>query len=151
MTDYQTALGVITSDGKPNKDAVVSSRAYLADAAFLVGLEGDDAGLLEGLQASLLNPRWPLALGRRAFAPSLPVAFSAAEEPAPIVEAGLEAALVECPPIVETRDGAVYRYHIEHPDGDQEWFDQPADDFTRRTFRPRRVLVREGVWGEPWS
>lgn len=56
LVDYHTALDVVTSDGKPSKDAVVSQRAYLADAAFLVGLEGRERELLEAIQAALLSP-----------------------------------------------------------------------------------------------
>ncbi len=45
--DYQTAGcantdTIVKADGRPSKDGVVSRRDYLADAAFLVGLEGDD-------------------------------------------------------------------------------------------------------------
>lgn len=151
MNDYHTALDVVTSDGKPSKDAVVSNRAYLADAAFLVGLEGEDQKLLEELQGALIDPHWPLALGRRAFPPSLPVAFSSADDPDAIVDARLEEALVSCPPLVEVHEEAVFRYHLEDSEGDQEWFDQPVDNFLKRTFRPRRVKVREARWGEPWS
>ncbi|MBU1405405.1 MAG: type I-E CRISPR-associated protein Cas5/CasD, partial [Proteobacteria bacterium] len=68
--DYQTAgcaTGdtIIKADGKPSKDGVVSQRFYLADAAFLVGLEGDDRVFLEKVHAALRNPVWPLALGRK--------------------------------------------------------------------------------------
>ena len=49
---------------------VVSRRFYLADAAFLVGLEGDDRTLLEKTHAALRDPVWPLALGRKSYVPS---------------------------------------------------------------------------------
>ena len=65
--DYHTALNTISSDGKPTSGAIVSSRAYIADAAFLVAVEGRDVALLREIQAALLEPHWPLALGRRAF------------------------------------------------------------------------------------
>jgi len=50
--DYQTAGcaandTMIKADGKPSRDGVVSQRFYLADAAFLVGVEGDDRALLD--------------------------------------------------------------------------------------------------------
>src|ERR1017187_9236005 len=56
--DYQTAGcasddTIIKADGKPSKDGVVSRRHYLADAAFLVGLEADDRSLLEQAHAHL--------------------------------------------------------------------------------------------------
>ncbi len=51
------------------KHAILSERYYLADALFLVGLEGD-AGLLEALQTALRQPRWFLFFGRKAFLPA---------------------------------------------------------------------------------
>jgi len=74
--DYQTAGcadtdTIIKADGTQAKDGgVVSQRHYLADAAFLVGLEGPDAQLLERLYTALRNPVWTLALGRRSYVPS---------------------------------------------------------------------------------
>jgi CRISPR system Cascade subunit CasD len=69
--DYQTALAVVKADSS-TPDTVVSERYYLADAAFLVGLEGP-ADLLAALQAALAAPVWPLYLGRRAFVPAEPI------------------------------------------------------------------------------
>lgn len=67
--------GVIKADGsKP--DTVTSQRYYLADADFLVGLEGDDEALLHRLNHALLYPRWPLYLGRKAFVPGCPVTLA---------------------------------------------------------------------------
>lgn len=73
--DYQTAGcamsdSIIKADGKQSKDGVVSERLYLADAAFLVGLESDDRPLLEKAHAYLRDPVWPLALGRKSYVPS---------------------------------------------------------------------------------
>jgi len=63
--------GVAKADGgKP--DTVVSQRYYLADADFLVGLEGEDQELLRKLDAALRRPVWPLYLGRKAFVPGCP-------------------------------------------------------------------------------
>lgn len=61
--DFQTA----TRSGDPNPLSV-STRHYLADAVFLVAVHGDDA-LLEGLQAALRQPHFPLFLGRRSCPP----------------------------------------------------------------------------------
>jgi CRISPR system Cascade subunit CasD len=69
--DYHTALDVLKAN-RSGTDTQISNRAYLADAAFLVGLEGE-AALLERLQAALKNPRWPLFLGRKSFVPGCPV------------------------------------------------------------------------------
>jgi CRISPR system Cascade subunit CasD len=46
----------------------VSSRHYLADAVFLVGVHGDDT-LLQGLQEAIRRPHFPLFLGRRSCPP----------------------------------------------------------------------------------
>src|SRR5712692_7386423 len=64
QTDYHTAggthrngdkYGVIKADGK-SVGTVVSHRHYLADADFLVGLEGGDDDLLHRLDKALANP-----------------------------------------------------------------------------------------------
>jgi len=73
--DYQTAGcaptdTIIKADGTQSKDGVVSERNYLADAVFLVGLEGEDCSLLEKAHFALRNPVWPLALGRKSYVPS---------------------------------------------------------------------------------
>lgn len=79
--DYHTAggthrrgetYGVALADGSGIR-AVTSQRYYLADADFLVGLEGDDEALLRRLDRALAYPRWPLYLGRKAFVPGAPV------------------------------------------------------------------------------
>ena len=76
--DYQTAgctnpKTIIKADGTLSGDGVLSQRYYLADAAFLVGLGGDDYALLERVHLALLDPVWPLALGRKSYVPSEPV------------------------------------------------------------------------------
>jgi len=74
--DYHTAGkdGILKASGQvERKNLVVSTRYYLADARFLVGLQGDDPGLLTGLFAALRNPVWPLYLGRKAFVPAEPI------------------------------------------------------------------------------
>lgn len=78
--DYHTAQDILKAGAKnpdsPRKSDLkkteLSHRYYIADASFLVGLEGD-AGLLQILEAKLSNPRWPLFLGRRAFPPAKPL------------------------------------------------------------------------------
>ncbi|CCF85769.1 type I-E CRISPR-associated protein Cas5/CasD [Nitrolancea hollandica] len=64
--------GVAKPDGGILSNAVLSNRYYLADAEFLVGLEGDVA-LLQELDRALKRPRWQLCLGRKAFPPGAPV------------------------------------------------------------------------------
>lgn len=74
--DYHVAGvgGILKAEGKVKADNVVPSwRYYLADAAFLVGIENDDYPWLEGLYRALLHPVWPLFLGRKAFPPAEPL------------------------------------------------------------------------------
>jgi len=63
--------GVVTAEGSPG-GTVVSQRYYLADADFLVGLEGDE-GLLREINDGLGAPVWQIFLGRKAFVPGVPV------------------------------------------------------------------------------
>ena len=67
--DYQTAQHIISADGSKIHETAVTTRDYLADAAFLVGIEGDDRALLERIYAGLRDPGWPLALGRKSYVP----------------------------------------------------------------------------------
>lgn len=90
--DYQTAGcadtdKVIKANGTLSDDGVVSERFYLADAAFLVGLEGDDRTLLELVSEKLKNPVWPLALGRKAYFPAEPVWLKDGVQEAPLLDA----------------------------------------------------------------
>jgi CRISPR system Cascade subunit CasD len=52
--------------------AVLSNRQFLADAEFLVGLEGEP-NVLEHCLGALSNPKYPLFLGRRAYPPTFPL------------------------------------------------------------------------------
>ena len=70
--DFHTAQQVLKASGGI-KNTEPSNRYYLADAAFLVGLEGDDLTLLQSIHAALRDPVWPLYLGRKAFVPGEPV------------------------------------------------------------------------------
>jgi CRISPR system Cascade subunit CasD len=74
MRDYHTAQNVRRADpSKGTQETVLSERFYLADADFLVAMEGERA-FLELLDAALRRPVWPLCLGRKAFVPALPIA-----------------------------------------------------------------------------
>ena len=70
--DFHTAKDVYKAGGGI-KETDVSRRYYLADAAFLVGLESHKLELLEKLHDALHDPVWPLYLGRKAFVPSSPI------------------------------------------------------------------------------
>lgn len=57
--DFQTAID--WRKGPPGK---ITHRYFLEDAAFIAALQGP-VSLLESLKAALLNPKYPLYLGRR--------------------------------------------------------------------------------------
>ncbi len=65
LREWQTAKA--TDKG----DATISTRYYLNEAAFLVGLEGEDVALLQALHAALRSPRWSLFLGRKSCPPAV--------------------------------------------------------------------------------
>lgn len=76
--EYQSAGcarsdSIVKAGGEISKEGIVSIRFYLADAVFLVALEGDDRGLLERMHSCVKNPRWPISLGRKSYVPSEPV------------------------------------------------------------------------------
>src|SRR5579862_7115194 len=71
MRDYHTAQNVLRAGGGL-AETVLSTRHYLADARFLVGMEGTEVAFLEQLEAALHNPVWTLCLGRKSFPLSEP-------------------------------------------------------------------------------
>lgn len=69
--DYQVTQDVPNTEEK-NHRTVVSHRYYLADALFLVVLEGPSEEL-ERLEGAVRRPHWPLFFGRKAFVPAAPL------------------------------------------------------------------------------
>jgi len=140
MRDYQTATGVISAAGKVDMErTVISPRFYLADAVFLVGLEGDDRTLLERIHAALRAPRWPLALGRKSFPPGEPPWLEDA-----IREQGLRDALLAWPSLAQRpqrHDDGQIRLVLEHASEGAVRLDQPVAPFAERRFGPRYVKV----------
>lgn len=140
MRDYQTATGVlVAATCKPDLGrTVVSPRFYLADAAFLVGLEGDDTALLHAIHQALQRPFWPLALGRKSFPPGAPVYL-----PEGVMANGLNQVLTTYPriaaPQIEHRERAL-RLMLEHASEGSVRFDQPVAPFAQRRFGPRFVM-----------
>lgn len=138
MRDYQTATGVISAAGKVDLNrTVISPRYYLADAVFLVGLEGDDSGLLEQLHAALRAPHWPLALGRKSFPPGEPVWLADAIRPE-----GLREALLAWPrlaPSPHVQRDEPLRLIMEHASAGAVRLDQPVAPFAERRFGPRYI------------
>ncbi|MGE4405171.1 type I-E CRISPR-associated protein Cas5/CasD [Pseudomonas sp.] len=145
MRDYQTATGVLIATGKSDlRRTVVSPRYYLSDAAFLVGLEGADEGLLVRIHAALRAPHWPLALGRKSFAPGMPVWL-----PDGLSPLSLEEALAQYPRLTSTRraDSQHLRCLLEDDQEGAIRLDQPVAPFAERRFGPR--FVKSGVLHVP--
>lgn len=69
--DFHTTQNVPTTKGTGHR-TVVSERYYLADALFLVVLEGDEH-LLSRIASAVDRPHWPIFFGRRAFVPARPL------------------------------------------------------------------------------
>jgi CRISPR system Cascade subunit CasD len=74
MWDFLTAENVISADGSHIHPRVLQQLEYLADAAFLVGLEGE-LTLLEEVRDALESPIFLIGLGRRSCVPSYPIFY----------------------------------------------------------------------------
>jgi CRISPR system Cascade subunit CasD len=133
--DYHTAMDILTAGGKL-KGTEPSNRYYLADARFLVGLEGDDLDLLTQFHNALANPHWPLYLGRKAFVPGEPVWLKDGLLP----DTNLRSALGTYPWLgpEDKKPESQMRLVLEDPDGPEVRPDQPLS-FAERRFAPRRV------------
>jgi CRISPR system Cascade subunit CasD len=76
--DYHTVgagVGMTTAAGGLKTGAqgtLITRREYLADASFLVALQGN-AVLIENIADALRSPKWSLYLGRKSCLPSMPV------------------------------------------------------------------------------
>jgi CRISPR system Cascade subunit CasD len=129
--DYHIAQDVLMAKGKGVKTSEPSDRYYLADAVFLVGLEGS-RDVLEKVHAALQAPHWTLYLGRKAFPPGRPVWLKES-----LREEGLEAALENFPALVPDAEGAC-RVILESEQGEFVRVDVPISYVDRR-FSSRRV------------
>jgi CRISPR system Cascade subunit CasD len=75
LRDWHTAGkdGYLKASGAIEQETLITStRYYLTDAAFLVGLESNNRALLEEIHNALHHPHWMLFLGRKACPPSEP-------------------------------------------------------------------------------
>lgn len=137
--DYQTAQNIISADRSKVHETAVTTRDYLADAVFLVGLESGDRALLERTHTALQNPVWPLALGRKSYVPSESVWLEGG-----VVDASLREALTAWPWIATLRRGETtperLLVSLESQDGSGALrMDQPLSSFAERRFGARTV------------
>jgi CRISPR system Cascade subunit CasD len=136
--DYQTAQ---PHPGDKDSSTALSSRYYLADASFLVGLEGDGE-LLKRLDEAVRNPHWPLALGRKSYPPSAPVGVDGG-----LVEGTVRQALERFPRRAVISEGRAstprpLRLILESDTTEGSLrYDVPIASFAERRFGPRHVLT----------
>ena len=146
--DYQT-VGcarqdtIIRADGSQAKDGgVVSTRHYLADAAFLVGLESPDVDLLERLHGALQDPVWLLALGRKSYLPAEPLWLPDSQNP---IQGAPLRQVMEHQPWLGTRrmqEQAPVKLLMSMESSDSSGamrMDQPISSFAERRFGARFV------------
>ncbi|MDO8358343.1 MAG: type I-E CRISPR-associated protein Cas5/CasD [Nitrospirota bacterium] len=137
--DYQTAQHIISADRSKIHDTAVTTRDYLADAAFLVGLVGEDRTFLERIHAALRDPVWPLALGRKSYVPSESIWMENAVQDVPLRET-----LARCPWIATLRkweelpEKLLVSFESEDGSGVLK-MDQPLSSFAERRFGARFV------------
>lgn len=137
--DYQTAQHIISADRSKIHETAVTTRDYLADAAFLVGLECDERSLLERIHNALRDPVWPLALGRKSYVPSEPIWIENGVPDVPLRDA-----LARWPWIASQRrweelpEKLLVSFESEDGSGVLK-MDQPLSSFAERRFGARFV------------
>lgn len=144
MYDYQTAGGaqgdkIIKADGSKANDAVISTRHYLADAAFLIGLESEQRSFLEFIQKALQNPVWSLSLGRKSYVPSEMVWFNEGIQDEKLLEVISKWPWISS---LRKREHFPAELLISYESNDRDGMlkmDQPLSSFAERKFGARFV------------
>lgn len=133
--DFHTAQNVLKASGG-KKETEPSRRYYLADARFLVGLQGDNVALLQQIQLALRTPVWSLSLGRKSFVPSEPVWLAQGLQ----FDTTLDQVFQHFPYLESERSAPAPRLRlvIEDDTGAEVRPDQPIS-FAERRFALRRV------------
>lgn len=137
--DYQTAQQIISADHSKKHETAVTTRDYLGDAVFLVGLEDEDRPFMERIHAALRDPVWPLALGRKSYVPSESIWIENGLQDAPLRDV-----LARWPWIASLRRGEELPEKLlvsfESEDGTGVLkMDQPLSSFAERRFGSRFV------------
>lgn len=144
LRDWHTAGkgGYLKASGSvERKNLITSTRYYLSDAAFLVGLESDDLSLLKQLHIALSNPRWMLFLGRKACPPALPPYLADG-----LTDGSLMDALIAYPwlgnDLKRYERLSQVRVVVDDEAGSQVFHDHPISfEKGNRQFAPRRVAT----------
>lgn len=155
LRDWHTAgkSGYLKASGAiERKNLITSTRYYLSDAAFLVGLESEDEAILHDLHTALRYPRWMLFLGRKACPPAEPLYLPDGVQPT-----SLFVALTGYPwlgrlkkrydQLREANPGGLRLVLDDRLEGEQVRNDHPIsyENFNRR-FAPRRIQVQWVDW-----
>lgn len=116
--------GVLLRDfhmARGQKDAYVTTRYYLCDAVFLVGVSCEDEALMQRLAEAVACPAFPLFLGRRSCPPEGRVSLGLRRLP-------LEEALQCEPPLVQPGGSHPnqMRMMLDAPDGTARVRDVPV-------------------------
>jgi CRISPR system Cascade subunit CasD len=136
LVDYHTAQ----VEDRRGVETAVTRRHYLADALFLVGLEGPDGRQLRRIREALANPRWSLYLGRKACVPSQPVFLDPGVDERPLLEA-----LRARPFLGPGKPPDEYRMVVESATREGSLrMDQPIASFDVRRYGAR--YVRSFMW-----
>lgn len=140
-SDYHTTLDIIRADSS-GKGTELSTRYYLSDADFLVGLEGNNWSLLEQIDLALASPVWPLYLGRKSFVPGCPVRLPDGLRS----DQDLETALYTYPLALRPREHRPEQLRLElevaYGEGGRVKQDQPQPlSFRERSFGLRHVRI----------
>jgi CRISPR system Cascade subunit CasD len=142
--DYHTVQNAITSEGKlkpPPKDTLPSHRYYVADADYLIGLEGD-VSLLSQLEDAVKFPCWQLYFGRKSFVPSVPVYLNDGMVNLPLLEALKQYSYPQ-----KLKSDQKLRYIIETEDSLDVRSDVPLN-WEKRLFGNRCVETCFYSWSE---
>lgn len=133
--DYHIAQDVFQASGSGTKDSEPSERFYLADAVFLVGLEGERE-LLHEIHQALKSPHWTLYLGRKSFPPSKPVWLRKGLQEGTLIDA-----LKSFPSLVP-EPTIKMRLVLESDSGEFARTDVPIN-FSERRFSSRRIHMSQ--------
>lgn len=135
--DFQTARNILSADRRETDASVISNRYYLANAVFLVGLEGERR-VLEDIQIALKSPRWALFFGRKAFPPAEPVFLEDGLQDKTLLDALCDYQLLDGEGVENKR------IVLEADDGEFQRHDTPLN-FGQRRFTQRyvKIMVKE--------
>jgi CRISPR system Cascade subunit CasD len=70
--DTERGERILSAEGKPRGETIVTRRTYLQDASFLAAISAEDA-VLSRLASALQSPRWVPYLGRKSCVPCVPI------------------------------------------------------------------------------